>query len=265
MTPCKQLSLAEIISVCQEIFENDKPAFLSLLENHINLDKIVPAAFCSHFYASTGRPRKYHLCPMLWALIIQHIFSIPTDSLLIIFLKYSKELRESYGFDKVPNASKFTRFKQDFHQDLQAVFDSLVDITEPIYQKINAELASMTVYDSSGSEAFVKKNNPKYINRTIRRLKSYAKAMWYDKGYDSHKAAYSSMPSHAAANPQVKQLYINEHFCYIFKFCMVTNDLGIVRGITFYNKEFFNTHPDIIVDKNQIPQMKINLYMMPGY
>lgn len=249
MIPCKQLSLAEIFSDCQEIFENDKPAFLSLLENHINLDEIVPAAFCNHFYASTGRPRKYHLYAMLWALIIQHIFSIPTDSLLIIFLKYSKDLREFCGFDKVPDASKFTRFKQDFHQDLQAVFDNLVDITEPICQKINAELASMTVYDSSGIEAFVKENNPKYINRTIRQLKSYAKAMGFDKGYDPYKAAYRSMPSHAAANPQIKQLYINGHFCYVFKFGMVTNGLGIVRDITFYNKEFFDAHPDIIVDK----------------
>lgn len=97
---------------------------------------------------------------MLWTLIIQHIFSIPTDSLLIIFLKYSKELREFYGFDKIPDASKLTRFKQDFHQDLQTIFDILVDITEPICQKINAELVSITVYDSSVSEAFVKENNP---------------------------------------------------------------------------------------------------------
>ena len=32
MIPYKQLSLADIFTDCQEIFENDKPAFLSLLE-----------------------------------------------------------------------------------------------------------------------------------------------------------------------------------------------------------------------------------------
>ena len=38
MIPYKQLSLADIFSDCQEKFENDKPAFLSLLETHIDID-----------------------------------------------------------------------------------------------------------------------------------------------------------------------------------------------------------------------------------
>jgi hypothetical protein len=84
--PHKQLTLTDIYDDCQEVFENDKPAFLTLLANHINLDKIVPFTFNNHFYASTGRPRKYSLYSMLWALIIQRIFSIDTDSLLILFL-----------------------------------------------------------------------------------------------------------------------------------------------------------------------------------
>ena len=63
---------------------------------------------------------------MLWALIVQRIFSIPTDSLLLIFLNYSKDLRDFCGFSKVPDASKITRFKQDFLSDLQSVFDNLV-------------------------------------------------------------------------------------------------------------------------------------------
>jgi len=70
MITYKQLSLADIFSDCQEKFENDKPAFLSLLEQHINLDKIVPFSFRNHFYASTGRSRKYPLNAFLWALII---------------------------------------------------------------------------------------------------------------------------------------------------------------------------------------------------
>lgn len=44
----------------------------------------------------------------------QLILSIPTVSLLIVFLKYSQELRDFCGFDVVPDASKFTRLKQDF-------------------------------------------------------------------------------------------------------------------------------------------------------
>ena len=101
MIPHKQLSLADIFSDCQEIFENDKPAFLSLLETHIDIDEIIPISFRNHFYASTGRTRKYPLQAFLWALIIQRIFSIPTDQLLLTFLAYSKPLREFCGFSKV--------------------------------------------------------------------------------------------------------------------------------------------------------------------
>jgi hypothetical protein len=89
------------------------------------------------------RPRKHQLYPMLKAFLIQRIFSIPTDSLLIVFLKYSQELRDFCGFDVVPGASKFTRFKQDFLLDLQSMFDHMVDLTEPICQKIDPKLASM--------------------------------------------------------------------------------------------------------------------------
>ena len=140
MITYKQLTLAEIFENCQEKFDNDKYQFLSLLDEAINLDEIVPVSFVSHFYARTGRPRKHQLYPMLKALLIQRIFSIPTDTLLIIFLKYSQELRDFCGFDVVPDASKFTRFKQDFLLDLQSMFDCLVDLTEPICQKLDPSL-----------------------------------------------------------------------------------------------------------------------------
>ncbi len=249
MIPHKQLSLAEIFSDCQEKFENDKPQFLSLLENTININKFIPITFRNHFYALTGRPRIYPLNAMIWALILQRIFSIPTDSLLIIFLKYSKELREFCGFNKVPDASKITRFKQDFLLDLQSMFDNLVDITEPICQQIDEFKASMTIFDTSGIEAYVTENNPKFANRIISQLKSFKKAMKLDDSYDPYKAAYGSMPSHASSNQEIKQLYINGHFCYVYKFGMVTNGLGIVRDISFYNKEFLISHPEIIIDK----------------
>ena len=213
MIPYKQLSLADFFSDCHEKFENDKPAFLSLLETHIDIDELIPISFRNHFYASTGRTRKYPLQAFLWALIIQRIFSIPTDQLLLTFLAYSKSLREFCGFIKVPDASKITRFKQDFLDDLQLVFDNLVDVTEPICQAIDSAKADMTIFDSSGIEAFVTENNPKYANRII------------------------------------KQFYINGHFCYVFKFSIVTNGLGIIRHISFYNKNFMASHPDIVVEK----------------
>ena len=134
MIPNKQLSWADIFQDCQNKFDNDKPAFLSLLETHIDIDEFIPISFRNHFYASTRRSRKYPLRDFLWALIIQRIFSIPTDQLLLTFLSYSKPLRDFCGFTKVPDASKITRFKHDFLNDLQLIFDRLVDLTKPICQ-----------------------------------------------------------------------------------------------------------------------------------
>lgn len=245
----KQLSLADIFTDCQNKFDNDKYEFLSLLDETINLDEIVPVSFVSHFHAATGRPRKHLLYPMLKALLLQLIFSIPTVSLLIIFLKFSQELRDFCGFDVVPDASKFTRFKQDFLPDLQSMFDRLVDLTEPICQKIDAQKASMLLFDTSGIEAWVAENNPKYANSIIKQLKAFKKAKKLDDSYDPYKAAYVFMPSHAASNPAIQQMYINGHFCYAYKFGIITNGLGIARDITFYNKDFIKAHPDIIVEK----------------
>lgn len=195
MIPQKQLSLADIFEDCKDIYESDKPQFLTLLENHIDLDKIIPTSFYKHYYASTGRNRKYPLKAMLWALIIQRLFSIPTDSILLIFLHYSRHLWEFCGFTKVPDASKITRFKQDLLMDLQSVFDNLVNITKSICQDIDGNLASMLLFDTSGIEAYVTENNPKYANRIIKQLKSYAKAHNFDDSYDPYKAAYASMPT----------------------------------------------------------------------
>ena len=249
MIPYNQLSLADIFSDCQEKFENDKPAFLSLLETHIDIDEIIPISFRNHFYASTGKSRKYPLQAFLWVLIIQRIFSIPTDQLLLTFLSYSKPLRDVCGFTKVPDASKITRFKQDFLDELQLVFDNPVDLTEPVCQTDDSEKADMTIFDSSGIEAFVTENNPKYANRIIKQLKVYAKTHNFNESYDLYKAAYGSMPPHASVNLEIKQLYTNGHFCYVFKFGIVTNGLGIIRHISFYNKDFLNSHPDIVVEK----------------
>jgi hypothetical protein len=241
--------MSDVYSECQELLENDKPKFLSLLEEHIRLEEIIPSSFYLHFYSWTGRPREYPLNAFLWALILQKIFTIPTDELLLVFLHYSKELRRFCGFDKVPDASKITRFKQDFLPDLQSVFERLVDISEPICQAIDSAKADMTIFDLSGIEAYVTENNPKYADRIIRQLKSYAKAMNFDKSYDPYKAAYGKMPSCASANSEIKQQYINGHFCYAYKFGLVTNGLGIVRHIEFYDKDFLAAHPEIVLVK----------------
>lgn len=61
----KQLSLADIFTDCQNNFDNDKYKFLSLLDETINLDEIVPVSFVSHFHAATGRPAGIFFIPCL--------------------------------------------------------------------------------------------------------------------------------------------------------------------------------------------------------
>ena len=55
MITYNQLSLADIFSDCQEIYDSDKPQFLSLLQQHIDLDEIVPASFRIAFLCINGQ------------------------------------------------------------------------------------------------------------------------------------------------------------------------------------------------------------------
>ena len=129
------------------------------------------------------------------------------------------------------------------------MFDRLVDLTEPICQRIDKAKASMLLFDTSGIEVWVTENNPKYANHIIWQLKTFKKANGLDDSFDPYKATYGSMPSHAASNPAIQQMYINGHFCYAFKFGIMTNGLGIIRDISFYDKDFLDAHPDIVVGK----------------
>lgn len=129
------------------------------------------------------------------------------------------------------------------------MFDHLVDLTESICQNLDPVLASITIFDTSGIEAWGTKNNPKYANRIIKQLKAFKKSHNLDDSYDPYKAAYGSMLTHVASNQAIQQMYINGHFCYAYKFGIITNGSGIVRDITFYNKDFLKNHPDIVVGK----------------
>lgn len=241
-----QLSLADFYQECKEMLVSDTPTFFSLLREHIDLNDFIPNSFFSAFYKSLGRDRDYPLHGFLSALILQKILTIPTDSLLIILLSICKELRDFCGFSKVPDASKFTRFKQNFLPYIEQMFSSMVDFTEPICVAIDATLASTITFDTTGIELYVKENNPKTINALIKKLKAFYK----DKpDVDPYKMAYGLMPSQAEASSNAKQLYINGHFCYADKLAIITNGLGIIRHIAFLDDEFKNYHPNIIVEK----------------
>ena len=66
---------------------------------------------------------------------------------------------------------------------------------------------------------------------------------------DPYRTVYGLLPDCAAANPAVKQQYINGHFCYAQKAGVLTNGLGIVRHIAFFDNDFKKSHPEISIEK----------------
>lgn len=63
---------------------------------------------------------------------LKSTFHYVEDSQLLNTLRFSQEMRDYCGFEKVPDAAKLTRFKQDFCEYIRDVFELLVDMTEPI-------------------------------------------------------------------------------------------------------------------------------------
>lgn len=241
-----QISLKESFSDCKDMFIDDAPSFFQLLEQHFDINQFVPSSFYHAFYQHLGRKRDYPLTGFLSALILQKIFSIPTDSLLILLLRLCSELRDFCGFSKVPDAPLFTRFKLGFADYIELMFQNMVDFTEPICQKIDSALADVLTFDTSGIELYVRENNPKILNALIKQLKTYYK----DKPeVDPYKMAYGLMPSQAASCPDAKHLYINGYFCYADKFAILTNGLGIIRHIAFLDDGFKANHPEMTVEK----------------
>ena len=246
-TKYHQISFSDIFSDCQNKLIDDSPSFFSMLSEHMDLNEFIPPEFQSAFYLSIGRTRIYPLHGFLSAFILQKIFSIPTDSLLLLFLNLCKELRDFCGFSKVPDASLMSRFKHNFESYIELMFQRMVDYTEPICQLIDSSLAQMLTFDTSGIELYVSENNPKTLNALIKKLKAFYK----DKpDVDPYKMAYGLMPTQAAICPDAKQMYINGHFCYADKFAIRTNGLDIVRHISFIDDADFKVaHPDLVVEK----------------
>lgn len=91
----RQISLKDTFSDCQNMFLDDAPSFFQLLDEHFDIREFIPSVFTNAFYQHFGRKRLCPLTGFLSALILQKILSIPSDSLLILFLSLCKELRIS--------------------------------------------------------------------------------------------------------------------------------------------------------------------------
>jgi len=249
------MSLHDTYNDVRTAIEEGKPELIVLLEKHINFRELIPAEFYWAFYRRNGRPREYSLEGFIKLFVLQRIIGIEKDSTTITVLKMCRELREFCGFDDicdVPDASKITRFKQDFVFYIQKVFENLVEITEPICREIDSKKADYLIYDPTGIKAYVAENNPKFMNAKLTQAKNLSKQT---PGLKPHILVYSLLPDTSAANPFVKQQYINGHYCYAHKAGILTNGLGIIRGISFFDDDFRRRHPEIVVQKSDNPEL----------
>ena len=242
----EQMSLLDTYKSVEERLENNKPELFLLLDEHLDWEEIIPARFYSAFYRRLGRKRSYGLESFLRALFLQRIFHYVEDTQLLNTLRFSYEMRDYCGFEKVPDASKLTRFKQDFCEYIRDVFERLVEMTEPICAEMDKTLADMLVYDTTGIESYVAENNPKFAQAKARQAVAYSKI---EPTFDPDVSRTAFMPECAASNPAVKLQYINGHFCYAQKAAVVANGLGIVRHLELFDDDFKTAHPEMQIGK----------------
>ena len=154
------------------------------------------------------------------------------------------------GFDKIPDVSAPTRFKQRFADCLAEMFEKPVDLTEPTCREIDAKRADYLIYDTTGITFPVAENNPKYLNGILKETNRFVKKSSKRNPYG---AANNLMPSKSETNPDARQQYINGHFCYAAKVGILATGLGIPRHIAFFDGEFRKKHPEIAVVKTDNP------------
>ena len=241
-----QMSLPDIYRGVENALESDKPLLFRLLDEHIDWSEIIPFAFYHAFYKRFGRSRAFHLESFLRMLLVQRIFHFTEDSQLLNVLRCCREMRDFCGLHKVPDASKLTRFKQEFCDFLRQVFERLVELTEPVCREMDAALADMLIKDTTGIESYVAEYNPKFSMLKQRQAKYCAKV---NPDFDAEKGRHALMPQAAQSNSEVKYEYINGHYCYVQKAAVLTNGLGIVRHLDLLDQDFRLRHPEVPSEK----------------
>lgn len=271
----KQLTFSNISTDFDKFYNQNQDNLLSLLDEFINISDFIPFSFYQKYYSKLGKKRDFSIESMLNAFIIKNILSIPSVDLLITFLSMSSELRQFCGFLKVPHKSQFSRFKSNYLDDFNDLFHNLVDYTEDIAKKINPFLSSILITDTTGFEAYVAENNPKFYQSELKKSKSYAKYFKKnnpDSVFDVEKYAQGQMPKFASSNSDAKLTYLNSHFGYFLKSIISTNAFGLVRDINFFNNDNAinkDLRPQDIKDsfdaKSLIPALETHFQLHPNF
>jgi hypothetical protein len=271
----KQLNFCDISISFDKFYNQNQSNLLDLLNQFINISEFIPFSFYQKYYSHFGRKRDFSLESMLSAFILKNILSIPSIDLLISLLHISSEMRKFCGFLKISDKSQFSRFKLNFLDNLNDLFNNLVDVTEEISKEINPFLASILITDTTGFEAYVTENNPKFYQSQLKKAKTYAKLFAKnnpDSTFDVEKYAQGQMPKSANSNPDMKLAYLNGHFGYFQKCIISTNALGVVRNVNFYdadNNLEKDLRPQDIKDsydaKSLIPSLETYFQLHPNF
>ena len=271
----KQLNFSDISSDFDKFYNQNQNNLLSLLSEFIDITDFIPFSFYQKYYSHFGRKRDFSIEAMLNAFIIKNILSISSIDLLITFLSISSELRKFCGFLRVPHKSQFSRFKLNFLDDLNDLLNALVNYTEDISEEINPFLSSILITDTTGFEAYVTENNPKFYQSELRKSKNYSKFFKKnnpDSVFDIEKYAQGQMPKNAFSNPDAKLTYLNGHFGYFIKCIISTNALGLVRDVNFFNSDNVidkDLRPEDIKDsfdaKSLIPALETHFQLHPSF
>ncbi|MGO1528882.1 MAG: transposase [Senegalia sp. (in: firmicutes)] len=273
--PAKQLTFSDISTDFDKFYNQNQTNLLSLLDEFINISDFIPFSFYHNYYSKLGSKRDFSLESMLNAFILKNILSIPSVDLLITFFNISSELRDFCGLLRVPHKSQFSRFKSEYLDDLNDLFHNLVEKTEDISKKINPFLSSILITDTTGFEAYVTENNPKFYQSQLKRSKAYSKFLKKsnpDSVFDVEKYAQGQMPKHSISNPDAKLAYLNGHFGYFLKCILSTNALGLVRDVNFFDSD--NTlskdlRPQDVKDsfdaKSLIPALETHFQLHPNF
>lgn len=238
-----QLTFNNFMDNFDELTSEATPKLFHLFNSYIDVDKLIPSSFKEKYYSTVGSPREYSLSSMINFFILKNILGFSESKQLLNILRISNDIRKFCGFTKVPHESQISRFNTKYLKYINEMFHHLVDITEPMCKEINSHLSSILISDTTGFEAYVQENNPKFHQTLLNQAKKIAKFK-KDKNFDVEKYAQSQTPKKSSANSDIKLAYLNGHFGFYLKSNIVTNGLGVIRHIDFYDKDMdFTANP----------------------
>jgi len=241
----KQLSFLDLYSHLKASALHQPESLLGLFEKFIVLSQFIPDSFYKAYYKYFGKHRNFSLESMLCAFLVQKILKLSTLTQLRAVLSKSYELRSFCNLNNVPSISTFSRFRKIFVHEIEKLFYNISLHAHNISLQHSPDLASTLIFDTSGLVPNVHENNPKFIQSLLKNTSKNNPNMDSDKIYS---IVYSSLPKIASANPNIRLMFVNGHFCWALKFAIVTNALGIPLAVV----PLFDTNissPDPIQDK----------------